>query len=88
MEVLPAELCARRSRRVGLLLRPEVVGPMSTMIKLDGASAEVSTYMAREVVLEVEDGQHNAIIFMTPGEAVRLSRALVKAAAEALGVEV
>ena len=63
---------------------------MSASIELNGSSAEVSTYISREpqVVLDAEDGYSSVALFLTPGQAVELSRALVAAAAEALGVKV
>ena len=63
---------------------------MNPTIESDGGSVEVSTYTSREmqVVLDAEDGHSSVALFLTPGQAVELSRALMAAAAEALGVKV
>lgn len=60
---------------------------MKSVLELNGSSVEVSTFL-EEVSLEVEDGVDTVSLFLTPGKAVQLSRALVAAAAEALGVAV
>ena len=55
-----------------------------------GGEVEVTTwqYEGGQVLLDASDLTDSAFLILTPGEAVQLSRALVAAAAEALGVAV